>query len=114
MGVIDIAWSTVKLRKLCSDERSGQKQWGPAWAALKRRLASLDAADCLAAMANVPGRCHQLRGDRAGQFALHVLGPLRLVIVPDHDPVPALADGSPDLAHITKVRILEVVDYHGE
>lgn len=37
----------------------------------------------------------------------------RIVFVPDHDPVPLLPDGGIDVANVTAVEIIEVVDYHG-
>jgi hypothetical protein len=40
-------------------------------------------------------------------------GPLRIVLVPDHDPVPVTSDGSVDRMRVSRVRILEIVDYHG-
>jgi proteic killer suppression protein len=64
-------------------------------------------------MDGVPGRCHPLTGDRHGQFALQLWGPFRLVLEPDHAPLPTLVDGGLDTEAITRVRIVEVVDYHG-
>lgn len=57
-------------------------------------------------------RCHQLKGRRKGQFALDLLGSSRLIIEPDHDPVPRRSDGGMDLERIDRVRIVEVIDYH--
>lgn len=72
------------------------------------------AAPTLEQMEGVPGKCHQLTGDRAGQFALSLWGSCRLVFVPDHDPVPRLADGGIDRSRVTRIAIKEVVDYHGK
>jgi len=65
-------------------------------------------------MSNVPGRCHALREDRAGQFALDLWGPYRLIFEPDNDPLPKKEDGGIDIAKVTSVRILEIADYHGD
>lgn len=81
---------------------------------LKRRLATLAAAPALADMANLPGRCHALRGDRQGDFAVNLWGSYRLVFGPNHDPVPTLADGGLDRSRVTRILIKEVVDYHGD
>ena len=103
------------MEKTCTGEHDGAKRWGVHnWQRLKRRLASLSAAPTLQDMAGVPGNCHQLRADRAGQFALDLWGATRLVFKPDHDPVPRLADGGIDRAQVTAVVIMEVVDYHGD
>ena len=112
---IDLRWSDRKLERSCSDDARGRKRWGAdQWALLKRRLASLAAAPTLRHMDGVPGRCHALRGDRAGQFALQLWGPYRLIFSPDHDPVPRLADGGIDRALVTAIRMEEILDYHGK
>ena len=73
----------------------------------------LRAADTLADISTLPpARCHQLSGDRAGQFAVDVRHPFRLIFEPAHDPVPRKEDGGIDLTRVTAIRILEVTDYH--
>lgn len=74
---------------------------------------SLRAAPTLADMHGVPGNCHGLSSDRAGEFAVDLRGPYRLIFVPDHDPVPQLNDGGIDTSKVTDIRIKEVDDYHG-
>ncbi len=112
--IIDISWSDRKLEKSCAADKAGQRAWGPEhWKLLKRRLASLEAVVTLRDMDGVSGQCHQLSADRAGQFAVSLWGSYRLVFVPDHEPIPSLADGGIDLALVTKIMITEVVDYHG-
>lgn len=64
-------------------------------------------------MEGVPGHCHQLTADRAGQFAVNLLGGSRLIFTPDHNPVPPTADGGIDRSRVTRIRIEEVVNYHG-
>jgi proteic killer suppression protein len=65
-------------------------------------------------MDGAPGNCHALRADRLGQFALSLWGSYRLVFEPNHNPIPRLPDGGIDRAVVTRIRILEVVDYHGD
>jgi plasmid maintenance system killer protein len=114
-AIIDISWSDHKLEKNCVSDARGQRTWGAdQWKLLKRRLASLLAAPTLDDMEGVPGRCHQLTGDRRGQFAISLGGSYRLIFVPDHDPIPTLADGGIDRSLVTKISITEVVDYHGD
>jgi toxin HigB-1 len=112
--IIDISWLDRKLEKSCSSDKSGQRRFGADdWKVIKRRLASLVAAPTLKDMDGVPGRCHPLRADRSGQFAVHLSGAYRLVFAPNHDPVPLLDDGGIDTSHVTRIVIAEVVDYHG-
>lgn len=111
----DISWTSRKLAKTCSDDRQATKHWGAdSWKILKRRLAALLAAPTLEDLEGVPGNCHQLRGDRAGQFAVALWAQVRLVFEPNHDPVPTLADGGIDRSQVTKIVIIEIVDYHGD
>jgi toxin HigB-1 len=112
---IEIAWANRKLEKSCSSDKRGRQQWGPQkWAILQRRLATLAAAPALKDMDGVPGRCHQLQADRAGRFAVYLWGSYRLVFVPGDEPLPLLDAGGLDRAHVTRIIIEEVVDYHGD
>lgn len=112
---IHIDWSDEKLSKACASDRQGQRRWGAdRWKLLKRRLAALEAAPTLLDMDGVPGRCHRLKADRRNQFAVCLWGSFRLLFVPDHDPMPTLDDGGIDRGRVTRVLILEVVDYHDE
>jgi proteic killer suppression protein len=112
--IIDISWADHKLERTCADERTGRRRFGAErWKLLKRRLMSLDAAPTLADMNGVPGKCHALRADRAGEFAVHLDGSYRLVFEVDHEPVPERTSGGIDETRVTSIRILEVVNYHG-
>jgi toxin HigB-1 len=112
--VIDISWSDNKLRKSCASDKQGLKKFGADhWKLLRRRLESLLAAPTLKDMDGVPGRCHPLKADRRGQFAVCLWGSYRLIFVPDHDPIPTLADGGIDPQQVTQILIEEVTDYHG-
>lgn len=103
------------MEKACSDDRRGGRQWGAdRWPVLRRRLAALVAAPTLEDMSGVPGNCHQLHGDRVGQFAVSLWGQYRLIFETDHDPVPRLNDGGIDRKNVTRIVIKEVTDYHGD
>ncbi len=112
-GIIKITWSNQKLEKACTAERAGKRRFGGNWTLLQKRLAFLLYAPTLKDMDSLPGNCHALSGDRAGQFAVYLWGSYRLVFVLDHNPLPRLHDGGIDTAHVTNIVIREVVDYHG-
>jgi proteic killer suppression protein len=61
----------------------------------------------------MPGRLHELSGNRAGQLSLDLDGPYRLIFAPDHNPVPRRTDGGMDWNQITAVLVLEIEDTHG-
>lgn len=89
-----------------------RKAFGNLCGPLQKRLTEIEAADTLADLP-AHARCHPLVGARAGQYGLKLTENKRLVIVPNHDPIPATADGGVDPTKITRVQIIEVVDYHG-
>lgn len=87
--------------------------WGNAGRVVLRRLATIEAAEAMVHLTNVPGRFHALSGDRKGQYVLSVSDRQRLLLEPVGNPLPRAADGGVDLARVTKVRVLGVTDYHG-
>ena len=79
---------------------------------LRNRLAVLSAAPNLAVVpTDKPVRRHLLKGNRAGQFAVDLVHPRRLVFKPNA-PVPRLRDGGIDTERVTAISIIDVVDYH--
>jgi len=79
---------------------------------IRRRLDDLRAARSLQVMRNLPGRCHELKGDRAGQLSMDLDGPYRLLFRPADEPPPAKPDGGMDWTQVMAVVVLGVVDTH--
>lgn len=110
---MDISFGTTKLQKLCESDRDLRRQLGTAGAKkAKGHLASLAAADSLAEFRHLPGRCHELEAERAGQLALHLPDGKRLIFEPTEEPPPMKPDGGLDWAAVRSIRILEIDDYH--
>jgi plasmid maintenance system killer protein len=110
---MDFEFSTGKLRKEMSEEKAMNRAYGNRAKPLRLRLAVLKRAACLADVPKgPPDRCHQLSQDRAGQLAVVIKDNWRLVFKPNHDPVPELPGGGLDERAVTKIMLLEVVDYH--
>lgn len=64
------------------------------------RIDQLNAAETVEEMINFSiGRCHQLNGNREGQYALDLVHPYRLIFVKIDD-------------QIQIVKIIEIVDYN--
>ncbi|MDG2989886.1 type II toxin-antitoxin system RelE/ParE family toxin [Candidatus Synechococcus calcipolaris G9] len=102
-----------KLEKLYNNQRQLEKEYGTRRAKrIRQRLDDLRAANTLEDMRSLPGRCHELQHDRAGQLSLDLDHPYRLIFQPENDPVPVKPDGGLDWKTITAVRILGVVDTH--
>ena len=111
---VKVLFRSERLQRDCNNEKAGIKRWGAENARkLRQRLQEMEAAENLAQLQALPGaRCHQLIGDRDEQFAVDLKHPKRLVFEVADSPVPRRTDGGVDLAHVTSVVILEVVDYH--
>jgi plasmid maintenance system killer protein len=110
---VDIQFGNAKLAKESNSAKLLLKAHGEARAKLiRRRLDALRAAVVLADLRNTPGRLHELKGDRKGQFSLDLDGPYRLLFVANHNPVPARPEGGIDWTRITAVTILGVEDTH--
>ena len=91
---MDISFSDKKLQKVVNDDRKLVRKYGPKRANLiKRRLDALRAAETLEDVRHVPGRFHELTGDRKGQWACDLDHPYRLIFVPHEDPIPTDKDG---------------------
>jgi proteic killer suppression protein len=112
---MEILFANERMRKMLSDPKALVRAYGQEQArVIARRIADMMAADSLAALRALPGRCHALTGNRAGQFAMELRGPYRLVFEGANDPLPVRADGSLDRSRVTLVRVLkEREDYHG-
>ena len=110
---MEIAFLDNRLAADCNDFRRLVGKYNTHRAKLiRRRLDDLRAAPMLEMMRGLPGRCHELISNRAGQLSLDLDGPYRLIFVPAHNPVPRKVDGGLDWARITKIVVVEVVDTH--
>ena len=88
------------------------RYWGPEVAkAIALRLQQLRAAECLADLRHAPGRFHELKATRSGQFAAELPHGQRLILRPEGDNI-FKPDGGFDWQQVTTVLILVVVDYH--
>lgn len=111
---MDILFGTGRLQRVFNSERSLTRRYGARMSrVIQVRMAVLNSARNLAQVpATPPDRRHALRGDRAGQYAVDLAHPYRLIFEPNHDPVPRLPDGGVNLEEVTSIIIIEVVDYH--
>jgi proteic killer suppression protein len=80
---------------------------------VNQRMMELRAAANLQVMKTIPAaNCHELKGDRQGEFAVDISGNFRLIFEPDHSPVPRKADRSIDCIKVTDIMISDTRDYH--
>jgi proteic killer suppression protein len=110
---LELEFATTRVQKQCSNERALQRAFGDGCARkLRAHLKSLQAAESLEEFRSLPGRCHELTAERAGQLALELPDGKRLIFEPTAEPPPAKADGGLDWAAVRAVRVLSIADYH--
>jgi proteic killer suppression protein len=110
---MNISFATKKLEKIANSDREAVKKLGNRCALLfKTRLDDLKAATTLEDARHLPGRYHELKGDRKGQWACDLEHPYRLIFEPHEDPIPTNKDGQYLWLEIKGVEITEITDYH--
>jgi plasmid maintenance system killer protein len=110
---VEISYKTRKLEKQLTDPFELVKSFGLLAKKIKMRLKNLSDADNLGVLRSLPATgCHELSGNRQGQLAVNISVNYRLVFEPANEPVPFKADGGLNWNAVTKIRIIEIVDYH--
>nr|WP_159636517.1 type II toxin-antitoxin system RelE/ParE family toxin [Sphingobacterium composti Ten et al. 2007 non Yoo et al. 2007] len=110
---MDIKFDDKKLRKLANDPRKCKQEMGARRATLfLKRLTDLRDAETLEDVRHLPGRYHELKETRKGQWACDLDHPYRLIFIPQENPIPTNEDGQYIWFEIVGVEIIEIVDYH--
>lgn len=111
---MEITFANQKLAKLCNSAVKLRGEYGPRMAGLiQQRLLELAAACTLEDMRQVAGaRCHELSQNWHGYLAVDLVRLDRLVFRPADEPTPRKPDGGLDWAHVTKIEITGIGDYH--
>lgn len=96
-----ITYKNKKMEKICNNASAAKKEYGSRMAdIIHLRHDQIKAADSIDLMVEYKiGRCHELKGNRANQFAVDLVQPFRMVFEKKGDEI--------QIAHI-----LEIVDYH--
>ena len=114
---MEITFANKKLMKQMNDSREMVKVHGSKRAKkLQIVMTQLHAAPNLGVFAppySPPHRCHELTGNRKGQLSVDLDHPYRLILKPDHDPIPQRSEGGLDWQAVTEIKIIGVVDTHG-
>lgn len=98
---MQVNYKNRQIEKICTNASAATKKYGKRTAGLiHQRVDEIYAADSVEMLVQYRiGRCHQLVGDRKGQFAMDLEHPLRLVFEVIRD-------------EIQIAEIQEIVDYH--
>ena len=113
-NLMNIDFARRKLEKVFNSRTTLKKAFGDRMArTIAMRMAVFRHARTLSMVpVTKPDRRHQLEGNRAGQYAVDLVHPKRLVFEPNHDPMPRKEDGGIDTDQVTAITVIEVIDYH--
>ena len=111
---MDIDFARPRLKKMFNSEKALKRAYGSRMTrTIAMRMAVLGNAPTLSKVpVTKPDRRHQLEGRRAGQYAVDLVHPKRLVFEPNHDPMPRKQDGGIDTDQVTAITVIQVTDYH--
>ncbi|HLN20907.1 MAG TPA: type II toxin-antitoxin system RelE/ParE family toxin [Bacteroidales bacterium] len=108
-----ITFADNNLRKYANDNRLAVRKLGPKRAELfHRRLEDIYDTENFAGLEHLPGRYHQLKENKKGQWACDLDHPYRLIFEPAVKPVPIDKDGKIILNEIKAAEIIKIEDYH--
>ena len=98
---LEITYKTRKIEKVCTIASEAEKKYGSEMAEkIHQRIDEIDASDTVEEMVQFHiGRCHPLKGNRKGQYAMDLVHPYRLVFEKIGN-------------EIQIANVMEIVDYH--
>lgn len=98
---MQIAYKNKGIRQACTNATVAEKEYGAEMAEkIDHRIGEIMAADSVEQMIQYRiGRCHPLKGDRKGQYAVDLVHPQRLIFTKRG-------------REIQIVNIMEITDYH--
>lgn len=96
-----ITYKNKKIEKVCTIADEAERRYGPRMAEkIHQRIDEIDASDTVEEMVQSRiGKCHPLKGDRKGQYAMELTQPYRLIFTKRGN-------------EIQIVNVIEIVDYH--
>ncbi len=107
-----ILFRTYRIEALCSNPKALRRKYGPEVARkVEARLSDLEEAGALEDMKLMPGRCHELTGDRSGYLAVDLHKGFRLVFSPCGAGL-TKSGGGLDWRSVSEIVVHEIVDYH--
>jgi proteic killer suppression protein len=110
---MEVGFRQQRLAKIFNSERELIRKYGPEPAKrIMGRMLQLAAAHCLEDLRNMPGRCHELGHNRAGQVSIDLHGPYRLIFEPADAQDVSPGDGGLNWSAVKSVTILEITDTH--
>jgi proteic killer suppression protein len=111
---MNISYSSNKLGKSVASLSVIKATYGTRAKLVNQRKNELQAAPTLQTMRNIPAaNCHELSGNLNGKLAVDISGNHRIILEPNHDPLPLKEDGGLDWTQVTDITIVAIgEDYH--
>ena len=106
-----VGFKSFRFGKLCTNQQELVRKYGrPVAEKVGARLFQLSSVATLEQMRYLPGRCHELKGDRSGQLAVRLHGGFRLIFHPGN--LPAGESAGLDWSSVTEIVVTDIEDYH--
>ena len=98
---MEITYKSKNIMKVCTNASYAERKYESDMAEkIHQRIDEIDASETVEEMIQFHiGRCHQLNGNRKGQYAMDLIHPQRLIFEKRGN-------------EIQIVRIIEITDYH--
>lgn len=110
---MEITFKNKKFQIICNSEKELIKVYGKNCARkIRARLDDLQAAVALEVLRTLPGRCHELKGDKKGQLSLDIEHPLRLIFEPLNENIEYKNNSEIDWKLVNSIKIIGVEDTH--
>ncbi len=110
---MNIDFKNNRIKKAISDAREMQKAFGNMAKKVFQRMEQLKSVTTLAEMQMYQAaRCHELKGERKGEWAINISVNHRMIFEINQHPVPLNKDSSVDTKKVTDIMIIETTDYH--
>ncbi len=110
---MNIDFKNNKIQKALTDARETQKVFGNMARKVAQRMEQLKAAPTLADMENYPAaRCHYLKGDRKGVWAIDISVNHRILFEIAQKNLKMNKSGSINSGKVTHIVIIDAADYH--
>jgi proteic killer suppression protein len=109
---VEVTFADRKIRKAVKNDQLIQVFGSKRGKKLKERLDDLFVAETLEDLKHLPGRYHELVGNKKGLWACDLDQPYRLIFKPHEAPIPTNEDGQYIWSEIKGVEIVEINDYH--
>ena len=112
---MDLTYKNNQLRKYAEDAKFSVRKLGPKRSKLYlERIGDLMAAETLEDVRYLPGRYHELKDNKKGQWACDLDQPYRLLFKPHKNPIPTNENGQYIWIEIEGVEIIDIENYHGK